>query len=70
MSNRSENENTQPTANELAAVELIAAAKHYVKLKNDPSKTPFIRENGRHGETSPWAELVAAVRNHDLLGSQ
>ena len=41
--------------------ELIAAAIHYVKIARDPARSEFIRENGRHCRTSPWAELVEAV---------
>ncbi len=40
--------------------ELIAAAKHYVKISQNHDMSPYIKENGRRW-CSPWAELVAAV---------
>ncbi len=41
--------------------ELIDAAIHYVKVAKNPSLSEFIKENGRHCQKSPWAELVDAV---------
>ena len=45
--------------------ELISAAIHYVKVASNPNLSEFIRENGRHCRTSPWAELVDAVKAMD-----
>ena len=40
--------------------ELEAAVRHYVRISKS-EKSQFIRENGRHGKISPWAELIDAL---------
>jgi hypothetical protein len=45
-----------------AIQELKAAYEHHEKIRLDTSKSQFIRENGRHGKTSPWAELCDAIK--------
>lgn len=52
-----------------ATVELISAASHYVDLSRK-GLTPYIRENGRYGKTSAWAELVQAVDDYQKSGGQ
>ncbi len=44
--------------------ELIVAASHLVEVTRK-GMTPYIRENGRHGKTSAWAELVQAVDDYN-----
>jgi hypothetical protein len=41
--------------------ELINAAIHYVNVAKDLSLSAYVKENGRHRQKSPWAELVDAV---------
>ena len=47
-----------------ATAELICAASHFVSLSRK-GLTPYIPENGRHGKTSAWAELIDAVDDYN-----